>query len=539
MALFQTVYDDEREDRSKEREYMAEDYWSEVGQSQEIPAGLSQSQFAAPEKDTLDVLVEGVEKLKAKLSEYWNLKGVRRLGSYEAGVSGNFASSRSGEASTTVGQDAQRSWNQQSGVASGGLYQGIEEKLSSLKNHIMPEDRSPFWVCSVLLLVICLAIAGLRTNVQPAKAPKDTEVEFTNAQRVQLPDGRYISYREQGVPNDTAKHTVLVAHGLISSRFAGLPGVNDSLLEDYKVRLIAYDRPGYGQSDPHPGRTFNSSAHDIAWIADALGVHEKFWVLGYSAGGPYAWASIKYIPERLAGVFMLAPAGNPYAGNMTKDEIDNSWGLLTLRRKLQYYIARHYPALLPSFLKRTLIKKSDQFFKRMRITLGEKDQELLGKDTFLNYWKQDMKEALRQKSAGNLAEELIMVAQDWGFNLDDLCLRAPKVGFLKRLQNFFSPVTEKMQGFEGPIHIWQGTDDHLVPAGFADFAKRMVPQVKVHKLEHEGHFSWFCFCDDCHRKIFESVFGRPEAPDPVAVVVTELPEAPDADRAPAEVLRVA
>jgi len=84
---------------------------------------------------------------------------------------------------------------------------------------------------------------------------------------------------------------------------AGLPGVSNRLLEKYATRVVAYDRPGIGQSDPHPKQNFNTSAQDMADIADALGMGEKFWVLGYSGGGPYAWAALRYIPHRLAGEF--------------------------------------------------------------------------------------------------------------------------------------------------------------------------------------------------------------------------------------------
>ncbi len=98
---------------------------------------------------------------------------------------------------------------------------------------------------------------------------------------------------------------------------AGIPGIRDELLERYGVRLVSYDRPGYGQSDPHPQRTLNTSAQDMVHIADALGLGDKFWVLGYSGGGPHAWAALYYIPQRLAGKFILLPQ-NLFACNITR-----------------------------------------------------------------------------------------------------------------------------------------------------------------------------------------------------------------------------
>ena len=73
------------------------------------------------------------------------------------------------------------------------------------------------------------------------------------------------------------------------------------LLEEFGVRLITYDLPGFGESDPHPSRSLNSSALDILYLANSVAISNKFWVLGYSAGAMHAWAALKYIPDKLAG----------------------------------------------------------------------------------------------------------------------------------------------------------------------------------------------------------------------------------------------
>lgn len=86
----------------------------------------------------------------------------------------------------------------------------------------------------------------------------------------------------------------------------GIPGIKSELLEEFGVRLVAYDLPGFGESDPHPTRNLNSSALDMQDLANAVGVSEKFWVLGYSSGAMHAWAALRYIPDRIAGtVFFL------------------------------------------------------------------------------------------------------------------------------------------------------------------------------------------------------------------------------------------
>jgi pimeloyl-ACP methyl ester carboxylesterase len=71
---------------------------------------------------------------------------------------------------------------------------------------------------------------------------------------------------------------------------------------------VSYDRPGYGGSSPHDGRTVASAAADVAAIADALGIG-RFAVLGHSGGGPHALACAALLPERvIAAVSLSAPA---------------------------------------------------------------------------------------------------------------------------------------------------------------------------------------------------------------------------------------
>ncbi|HEY0933655.1 MAG TPA: alpha/beta hydrolase [Trebonia sp.] len=74
------------------------------------------------------------------------------------------------------------------------------------------------------------------------------------------------------------------------------------------LRWVSYDRPGYGGSDPHSGRTVASAAADVSAIADALGIG-RFAVLGHSGGGPHALACAALLPERvIAAVSISAPA---------------------------------------------------------------------------------------------------------------------------------------------------------------------------------------------------------------------------------------
>ena len=131
------------------------------------------------------------------------------------------------------------------------------------------------------------------------------------AKRVRLPDGRHVAWHEQGVPRQRARHTIVMLHAAPDCRITGIPGVSHSLLERHGVRVVSYDRPGYGQS-AYADWTLRTAAEDIEGLANALHLPPKFWILGYSGGAPFEWAAAKWIPHRLAGVALWAPDGNPW-----------------------------------------------------------------------------------------------------------------------------------------------------------------------------------------------------------------------------------
>lgn len=68
-----------------------------------------------------------------------------------------------------------------------------------------------------------------------------------------------------------------------------------------------------GRSDFQPGRTLLDWPDDVADLADALGI-DRFAVLGYSGGAPYAAACAYRLPHRLTACGIVGgggPAENP------------------------------------------------------------------------------------------------------------------------------------------------------------------------------------------------------------------------------------
>jgi pimeloyl-ACP methyl ester carboxylesterase len=113
-------------------------------------------------------------------------------------------------------------------------------------------------------------------------------------------DGRTLTVREtgdlQGVP-------VFSLHGTPGSSLPYEP--HDRVAEQEGIRLIRYDRPGYGGSSRRQGRDAAAWAEDVAAIADALGA-DRFCVWGISGGGPHALAAAALLPDRVAAAAALA-----------------------------------------------------------------------------------------------------------------------------------------------------------------------------------------------------------------------------------------
>ena len=105
----------------------------------------------------------------------------------------------------------------------------------------------------------------------------------TREQDVRLADGRVLRVLDTGAADG---QPVVVFHGTPASRRLHEAWVTAA--QDAGLRLLSYDRPGYGGSPPRPGRTMADTAADVAAIADALGV-DRFAVWGTSGGGPHAW----------------------------------------------------------------------------------------------------------------------------------------------------------------------------------------------------------------------------------------------------------
>lgn len=121
---------------------------------------------------------------------------------------------------------------------------------------------------------------------------------------LQLHDGRTLGYAEYGMRDAKA---LFYFHGqpgsLLEARFLAEQAKHSG------IRLIGIDRPGMGLSRFKAGRRLLDWPDDVAELADSPYI-DRFAVVGFSGGGPYALVCAYKIPHSLTACGIISGIGH-------------------------------------------------------------------------------------------------------------------------------------------------------------------------------------------------------------------------------------
>ncbi|XP_071688407.1 uncharacterized protein [Rutidosis leptorrhynchoides] len=283
--------------------------------------------------------------------------------------------------------------------------------------------------------------------------------------RIKLRDGRHLSYKEFGVPKEMAKYKVIFVHGFDSFKHHNVIATSASpaLIQDLGIYIVSFDRPGYGESDPDPNRTLKSSALDIEELADQLELGSKFYVVGFSMGGQIIWTCLKYIPHRLAGAALIAPAVNYWWPRLPTQLSKEAYSRQYLQDQWCLSVAHYLPWLTywwntqKLFPSSSVISRSPEIFSRQ-------DLELVPK--FVT--PKSIEDQIRhQGEYESIHRDLNIGFGKWEFDPTEI-------------ENPFP-------NNEGSVHIWQGDEDILVPEILQRYIAQQLPWIKYHELKGAGH----------------------------------------------------
>jgi pimeloyl-ACP methyl ester carboxylesterase len=196
-------------------------------------------------------------------------------------------------------------------------------------------------------------------------------------------------------------------HGAPGSRLFAPP---DDVPDSLGVRLITFDRPGFGGSDRRQGRTVLDTAVDVAALADGLGV-DRFAVLGVSAGGAHALGCSVALGNRVSAVAVANMPG-------PLDEVPGGWDALDRRQRPAAEMARHDPARAA----RGVVRYTQRWLDDPTTFLGggtPDDRALLAEVAAGAMLAADVTEALRP-GAGGMADDLVALWMEWGYRIADV-----------------------------------------------------------------------------------------------------------------------
>jgi pimeloyl-ACP methyl ester carboxylesterase len=265
-------------------------------------------------------------------------------------------------------------------------------------------------------------------------------------------DGRTLAVLEAGAESGPA---VFACHGTPGSALPWRGSVED--VESRGMRLISYDRPGYGGSSPDPGRNVAAAAGDIAAIAGALGI-ERFAVEGGSGGGPHALACGALLPDRVVGVGCLAgvapyPAeGLDWLEGMGQGNLDEFAAALAGREALEAFLAEQAEAILSA--------EPEELADTLRSLLSPVDVAALTGE-FAEYLVAATRRAIGESLEGWIDDDFAFVAP-WGFELADIRV---------------------------PVQLCQGGQDRMVPMAHGRWLADRVPGVEPFLSEDDGHLT--------------------------------------------------
>jgi pimeloyl-ACP methyl ester carboxylesterase len=231
-----------------------------------------------------------------------------------------------------------------------------------------------------------------------------------------------------------------------------------ALAREHGIRLIGYDRPGYGGSARHTGRSVGDCAADVEAIADALGL-ERFATWGISGGGPHALACAALCGDRLGAVASLAAVA-PYEA----DGLDWLAGMGESNLE-EFGAARAGEPALRRFLERDAEEmrntQASDLVKVMETLLGPADVAVLS-DELANELLQGAAHGLTNGVDGWLDDDFAFI-RPWGFDIATI---------------------------DRPVLLLQGADDRFVPAAHGNWLAERVPGVEARLTgDEDGHLT--------------------------------------------------
>lgn len=267
---------------------------------------------------------------------------------------------------------------------------------------------------------------------------------------IRTPDGRELAWCAWG---DSRGLPVVSHHGTPGARLGRHP--DDGVYVRSGVRLITFDRAGYGRSTARPRRKVADAANDVEALADALGL-ERFGVEGGSGGGPHALACAALLGGRVTRVAVTvgaAPSDDPefdFLAGMTDLNVREFSAALEGEEALAGFIQRYVDAIRADV---------DAVLDEIGRELPPSDQEVLQRPDERAVFRETFLEAIARGGRGWIDDDLAFT-RPWGFDLGAIGI---------------------------PVKLWQGELDVLVPRSHCEYLASKIQEARFELVPGAGH----------------------------------------------------
>ena len=266
---------------------------------------------------------------------------------------------------------------------------------------------------------------------------------------VELPTGRQLRVLEDA---ELRGSPMFVLHGTPGSRLIYEPFTKGARRRG--LRLISYDRPGYGGSTSLRGRTVVDSVKDIQAIADELGI-DHFAVWGEGGGGSSALACAAVLPGRVVAAASVAGAAPFPAEGLDWFAGMGEYNVRDVQLMMSDQPAWELKCRIDrdEMLAATPVQTAD-----MLSSMNSEVDQAPDMVEFNEYNLRRAQEGLKNGEEGMRDDSLAMV-KPWGFDLSDIRL---------------------------PVQIWHGGQDRYIPSAHGDWLAAHIPHAEAHIEPDEG-----------------------------------------------------
>lgn len=271
-------------------------------------------------------------------------------------------------------------------------------------------------------------------------------------------DGNQLSYIRF---NEWKEEVLLFFHGFTGSK-EYFPSI-----ENDKVCIVSFDRPGVGDSDIVPYYSMESFLQAVYHTLKKHGV-TSVKLIGHSAGGYYAQVFTGMFPDMVKAVSLIGSM-IPLNCPDTKGIVKGQWKFITILSLRFKGFSRFY---FKQMAKSITGNYEKQLAANMK-TLPEIEKKFM----------EENPEMIKNAILNAVANDGLGVCYD----AYALCQKRDKITISKDI----------------PVYVWHGKEDTTISMSFVDYLKSAYMVKSIHVINDVGHMLYLSYWDDIIRELIE------------------------------------